>query len=152
MSVENKTMDVETHVVKRIAECDSECARYTRWLSKLRLPNSVLVGLGSLLAFLGGAAMLAEVFGSGLTGAMALIGGALTGLHSWFGCEAHQTECRKLLGQFESLKSRYETVQVEPDEGRRLERFRELEMELAKVKEERKARPWNGFLDCGRKT
>lgn len=145
-------MDIATHVEKRILECGAEHAHYSAWLSKLRLPNALFVGLGSLLAFLGGAAILTESVGPKLAGTMALLGGALTGLHSWFGCEAHQSECRKLLGQFESLKSRYETIQVEPDEARRVERFRELELELAKVKEERKTRPWKGFLDFGAKT
>lgn len=145
-------MDVSSLIESRIAECNTESSEYTKWLSQLRLPNSILVGLGSLLAFLGGASLLADVGGENFAGGMALFGGALTGLHGWFGCEEHQTECRKLLGQFESLKSRYETVQVEPEEARRLERFRELESELAKIKEERKARPWKGFMDFGGKS
>ena len=143
--------NVIDHISARIAECANECSGYSSWLSKLRLPNSILVAFGSLLAFLGGAAILNDI-APATAGLMALVGGALTGLHGWFGCEAHQTECKTLLGRFESLKSRYETLLVEPDKTRMLEQFRDLEIELANVKENRNARPWKGFLDFGQKT
>lgn len=137
------------HISSRIRECASECSGYSSWLTKLRLPNSILVACGSLLAFLGGAAMLNDI-APDISGIMALMGGALTGLHGWFGCEAHQSECKTLLGKFESLKSRYETLLVEPDKEKMLAQFRDLEAELANVKGARQARPWKGFLDFGK--
>jgi len=72
---------------------------------------------------------------------MALIDGALTGLHSWLGCDAYQSECSRLSAQFNSLRARYETVQAEPDESRKREKFGELKAELAKVIEGRVTRP-----------
>jgi hypothetical protein len=107
----------------------------------------MLVGIGSLLVFLGGAAILNDGgIGSKAAGIMALIGGALTGLHSWLGCEAHQSECIRLSAQLDSLRSRYEAVQIEPDESRKIEKRRELEAELAKVKEGLRVRPWKNIL------
>ena len=143
--------NVTSHIKTRIDECTKECANYTRWISRLRLPNIILVGLGSLLAFVGGAAVVTELGPAWIGGVLALVGGAMTGLHGWLGCEAHQSECRKVLGQFESIKSRYEHLLVELDEPRRTERFRELESEVAQIQHERKALPWKGFLDFGAK-
>ena len=145
-------MDISSHISKRIEECREKHADYKHWLSKLRLPNTILVGCGSLLAFLGGSAIIADVGSGVIAGALAILGGAMTGLHSWFGCEAHQTECRKIMGQFESLQSRFEYLLAEPDESKRLEKFRELESELSQVKLEKRAYPWKGFLDYGPKT
>lgn len=145
-------MEIISSMKKRIQECERERDIYSAWLTKLRFPNLIFVGIGSLLAFFGGAATVTELLGPKVGGIMALIGGALTGLHNWLGCEAHQLECTKLHGQFESLKSRYEANLVEPNQILQLEVFRELELELAKVKQERKTRAWKGFLDFGTKT
>jgi len=141
-------MNMAQHISNRISECQEEMHSYAAWLRQLRGPNFMLVGLGSLLAFLGGAAILTcggEMV-SKVAGIMALIGGSLTGLHSWLGCEAHQAECIRLSAQFDSLRSRYQAVEVEPDASHKIEKFRELEAELAKVKEGRKVRPWKNIL------
>jgi hypothetical protein len=142
-------MNVDELIISRIEECRKECASYSSWIRKLRFPNVMLVGGGSLLAFLGGATILADSGHTGSTaaGIMALVGGALTGFHSWFGCEAHQAECIRLVAQFDSFKARYEMIQAEPDHNQRLDRLRELEKEFADAKEGRKARPWKGLLD-----
>jgi len=136
-------MDVTQRISDRIRECRVEADSYDVWLRQLRGPNFMLVGIGSLLAFLGGSAIL-TCAGEAINkaaGIMALIGGSLTGLHSWLGCDAHQSECNRLSAQFDSLRSRYETLQAEPDEFHKREKFRELEAELAKVKEGRSTRP-----------
>ncbi len=142
-------MDVSAHIEKRISECRAECTNYTRWLSKLRLPNTILVRGGSLLAFVGGGAVVSELEPKWVPGIFALLGGAMTGLHTWFGCEDHQDQCRKTLGQFESLTSRFEYLRAEQDETRRDGRLEELENELADVKKLRTARPWQSFVDFG---
>jgi hypothetical protein len=73
---------------------------------------------------------------------MAMLGGAMTGLHSWLGCEAHQAQCSSLAGKFEGLKSRYEALKIESNEQRRADALRDTEADLARVKEDRGTRPW----------
>ena len=139
-------MDMPQRIASRIAECQEECRSYTDWLRQLRGPNFFLVGLGSLLSFLGGAAVLADVSdNSVLVGLMGVVGGALTGLHNWLGCEKHQAECERLSSEFDALATRYETLQSEPENTKHIELFREIEADLARAKGGRRARPWKRF-------
>lgn len=73
---------------------------------------------------------------------MALVGGALTGLHNWFGCEKHQSECRQLMGKFEGLKLKYDSLHIEPNKELKMLRLRELDLEFAKATSSKNARPW----------
>ncbi len=134
-------IDLEKMIVRRIEECQSESERYSRWLGILRVPNTVLTVGGSLLAFLGGATII-ENSNTSLGGYMALVGGALTGLHNWFKCEAHQSDCKILMAKFESKMSSYQSLLVESDSTIKEQRFRELEKELSSIKESRSAKPW----------
>ena len=68
---------MEETIKNRISECRSKANDYDRWLRILRVPNIFLVGGGSLLAFLGGAAIISNKF-EDIAGYMALIGGILT--------------------------------------------------------------------------
>ncbi len=137
-------MNIEDHIKKRIAEASNEASSYVQWLRKLRAPNFLLVGIGSLSSFFGGAAILSGASQTSATvaGILALVGGALTGFHGWLGCENHQAECKQLLAAFEGLKVRYEALLIEPDQAMKLERLRALDDDFAQVLKARQARPW----------
>lgn len=52
--------EINIYINKQKDLCDAEFKRYKKWLSYLRFPNLILIVLGSLLAFLGGALILKE--------------------------------------------------------------------------------------------
>jgi len=124
---------------KRIQECTSKANDYDRWLRLLRIPNVFLVGGGSLLAFLGGAAIISNQHES-IAGYMALIGGTLTGFHGWFGCETHQQKCRAIRAQYNSLKLKYEALALETEH--KLENLKQLETQYAEFVSTIDAKPW----------
>ena len=123
----------------RITECSLKISHYDRWLRILRIPNILLVGGGSLLAFLGGAAIISEDFGKS-AGYMALAGGALTGVHAWFGCESHQQKCRNISAQYSSMKTKYEALSLEGDNKKETVKF--LEEQYSEFISSVDTKPW----------
>lgn len=123
----------------RIVECQSKTKDYDHWLNILRIPNFLLVGGGSLLAFVGGAAIISNKY-EDVAGYMALIGGALTGLHGWLGCETHQQKCRTISAQYASLKLKYEALTLENES--KGEKMRALEQQYAEFISSIDAKPW----------
>jgi len=130
---------MEEIINNRISECRSGAKDYDRWLKILRLPNIILVGGGSLLAFLGGAAIISNKF-EDVAGYMALVGGALTGLHGWFGCETHQQKCRSISAQYASIKLKYEALSLENEDKE--PKLKALEEQYAEFVSGIDAKPW----------
>lgn len=121
---------------KRIEDCNSEAERYGRTIRVLRVPNFLFVGLGSLLAFLGGAAIIADKFGD-VAGYMALVGGAMTGFHGWLGCESYQQKCKSIESRFRSFRVKYEAIPRNSASGR----LESLEEEFSEFVDEIDAKP-----------
>ena len=132
-------IDMEEIIKNRISECRSKANDYDRWLRILRIPNILLVGGGSLLAFLGGAAIINNKF-ENIAGYMALVGGALTGLHGWFGCETHQQKCRSISAQYTAIKLKYEALVLENENKE--EKLKSLEQQYAEFVSSIDAKPW----------
>ena len=130
---------MEERIKDRISECNSKAGDYDRWLKILRLPNLFLVGGGSLLAFLGGAAIISNKFEEA-AGYMALAGGAMTGLHGWLGCETHQQKCRTIRAQYTALELKYQALALE-DENK-MEKLKMLEQQYAEMVAGIDAKPW----------
>ena len=130
---------MEEIINKRISECRYKANDYDRWLKILRVPNIFLVGGGSLLAFLGGAAIVSNNF-EVIAGYMALAGGALTGLHGWFGCETHQQKCRSISAQYTAMKLKYESLILENENKE--EKLKTLEQQYAEFVSGIDAKPW----------
>ena len=130
---------MEEVIKNRIAECRSKAIAYDRWLRILRIPNIFLVGGGSLLAFLGGAAIISNKF-ENIAGYMALTGGALTGLHGWFGCETHQQKCRSISSQYSALKLQYEALELESENKQ--DDLKYLEKQHAEFVSSIDVKPW----------
>jgi len=130
---------MEERIKNRISECLSKANDYDRWLRLLRIPNIFLVGGGSLLAFLGGAAIISNKLGD-TAGYMALIGGALTGLHGWFGCETHQERCRSVSAQYTAMKIKYEALAFEKENKE--EKLKFLEQQYAEFVSNIDVKPW----------
>ncbi len=133
---------MEKTIDSRIAECAEQAQRYDKWLNYLKVPNIILVGLGSLLAFLGGAAIVAEKW-KDYAGYMALIGGALTGLHGWFGCETHQQKCRTVAARYKAFKLKYESLKSSRlPEDERTKKFASVEESYIEFVESIDVAPW----------
>lgn len=130
---------MEEIIKNRISECHSKASDYDRWLRILRIPNIFLVGGGSLLAFLGGAAIISNKF-EDIAGYMALVGGSLTGLHGWFGCETHQQKCRSISAQYTAMKLKYEALTLENESKE--DKLKSLEQQYAEFVSNVDARPW----------
>lgn len=130
---------MEEIIKNRISECQTKANDYDRWLRILRLPNIFLVGGGSLLAFLGGAAIISNEL-ENVAGYMALVGGALTGLHGWFGCESHQQKCRNISAQYSAIKLKYEALSLENESKK--EKLKFLEGQYAEFISNIDAKPW----------
>jgi len=130
---------MEEIIKNRISECQSKTNDYDRWLRILRVPNVFLIGGGSLLAFLGGAAIISNRFDD-IAGYMALVGGALTGLHGWFGCETHQQKCRSISAQYTALKFKYEALELEKNSKE--EKLKSLEQQYAEFVSGVDVKPW----------
>ena len=129
-------------IESRIAECSAQAHKYESWLNILKVPNILLIGVGSLLAFVGGAAIVAEKFGD-YAGYMALVGGALTGFHGWFGCEAHQQKCRTIEARYSAFKLKYEAFKSkEYPTVERDAKFSSLEDSYAEFIGTIDAKPW----------
>ncbi len=97
----------------KINECTTQAQKYSDWLNLLRYPNLFLVGGGSLLAFVGGAAVINKLINVNLAGYLSLAGGALTGFHGWLGCEAHQQKCRTIEARYKEFKVYFEALLAE---------------------------------------
>ncbi|CAD6878431.1 hypothetical protein [Methylomonas albis] len=123
----------------RVVECGNMANDYDRWLNVLRIPNFFLVGGGSLLAFVGGTAIISNQY-ENIAGYMALIGGSLTGLHGWMGCETHQQKCRAIGAQYASLKLKYQALTLENENKE--ERMKSLEQQYAEFISTIDAKPW----------
>lgn len=132
-------MKVEELITDRVSECKARGEAYKRWLRILRWPNVLLVGGGSLLAFLGGAAIISHKF-EDAAGYMALVGGALTGLHAWFGCETHQQKCRSIQMHYFAYQSKYESLSLEDDDKKA--KLKALEEQYADFISGIDAHPW----------
>lgn len=125
-------------IISRIKRCSEKVNEYDRWLKLLRYPNMIFVIGGSLLAFIGGAAVLTTDFGD-TPGYMALIGGVLTGFHGWFGCEAHQQKCKEIRTRYNSLKLKFERLLSERDNK---EAFIVLDDLFIELESNIDAKPW----------
>ena len=71
---------------------------------------------------------------------MALVGGALTGLHGWFGCETHQQKCRSISAQYTAIKLKYEALALENESKE--EKLKSLEQQYAEFVSSVDAKPW----------
>ena len=66
---------------------------------------------------------------------MAVASAVMTGIHTWFGCDAHQAECRRMQSAFQGLAVKYESVLLESDEARQRKRLVRLDQTRGTVKE-----------------
>jgi hypothetical protein len=132
----------------RIERCCIEAEAYIRTVRILGYSNFLLVGIGSLLSFLGGATILnsSDEKLKTAAGVLALIGGAFTGMHGWLGCERYQADCKRLAARFENLKVRYESLCYETQIELKSKALHELEQEFAALLKNRQTRPFGSSL------
>ncbi|KAB0494971.1 hypothetical protein [Pseudomonas moorei] len=100
---------------ERVQRCQVEMRAHQYWLDILTPVRWLMVGGSTLLSALAGATVLSkpELFGAHwdvVGGVLALVSSALMGLHSVFKCDAHQSECHRLIQGFTSLELAYQAA------------------------------------------
>ena len=141
-----KPSEVREHFGRRQRESLAEKNAYETWLNLLTPLRWITVTGGIVLsAAAGGVALLAEyrvgyedwrIYGA----VCAIIASILTGIHTSLNCDAHQTECRRLVQVYSGLEAAFEAAPLM--KGNRLDaKFDELEAKFIEAKSEAAASP-----------
>lgn len=143
---EREPTDLRAHFHKRQRECHVEKSSYETWLGLLTPVRWVTIIGGIVLsAVAGGVVLLAEywppgeswrVYGAGC----AIVASVLTGIHTSLNCDAHQTECRRLIQLYSGLEGAYEAAPLVTRDRLRM-RFDELEAKFQEARSEATASP-----------
>jgi hypothetical protein len=146
VSDEAVSSKLRAHFRKRQRDCYVEKDAYAIWLALLTPVRWFTVIGGIVLSAVAGAVvLLAEyrVIGDQwrVYGAIcAITASVLTGIHTALNCDAHQTECRRLVQLYSGLESRFEAASILPAE--RIEAtFDELEAKFEEAHVEAAASP-----------
>ena len=128
------TEDERGVCMRREAECKVESHAFNKRLKLLWYTNWITVIVPSLLAVTAGSALFAADNWAPIVGFAALAGALLTAIHKGFNCDAYQSECRRLIQEYNGLATRYRTLrEIQKDNW--LNDFLELEDRLAKLRE-----------------
>lgn len=126
---------INDRISERILECGTERRAYELWLGCLTPANFALAGVGGVLSLVSGLSIVAHVDAlHNLAGWGAITGAILTGFHSRLRCDAHQTECRKLMGQFAELQTEYQRLQLHEEPKEKQKDLLQLEHKLAAIR------------------
>lgn len=119
-------------------ECAIEVLAFRRRLALLEKTNWITIVAPALLSTLAGASIFQASATAGeswkwLTGGAALLSALLVAIHKARNCDFYQSECRRLIQEYDCLATKYRTLsQVDIlDPQQRLE---DLELELATVR------------------
>lgn len=123
-------------------DCEREEMAYRAWLGLLTPLRWGCVGGGVVFSAAAGVAVLWDALphGKAISAILAFSATALTGLHTGLNCDAHQSECRRLIQAFKSLGDQYEDLKdLGPDEE--AEERKALNRRRAELKETATALP-----------
>jgi hypothetical protein len=114
----------------RERQCKIERRALEMWLGALT-PLRWFTTAGSIVltTFAAATGLGTRLFSESWTivgGACALVAAILTGLHTGFDCDAHQSECRRLIQLYSSLEAAYQNLIVMPP-AERLPQYKALE-------------------------
>jgi hypothetical protein len=142
------TDPLDDRIASRILECKRERCAYEMWLQRLSPANAMLVGLGGVISLVSGLSIVtkAELVSANVAGWGAVLGAALTGLHTRLKCDSHQTECKKLACQFGEIETEYERLQMVDDPRVRQKELLLLEHKLAAIRAGQGAKPSEGCV------
>jgi|SRR3954471_24261652 hypothetical protein len=136
---------------QREQQCRVEYRAYGRWLALLTPLRWVTVAGGTVLSALAGATIFSRPDFLGeqwplYAGVFALAASILTGLHTALNCDAHQSECHRLIQLYQSLEGRFQAASVlAPDDLRK--GFTELEARFDDARTTAMASPPTYFRD-----
>jgi hypothetical protein len=129
-------------------DCRREEMAYRAWLGVLTPLKWTCVSGGVVFSAAAGVSILWEALphGKAISAALAFSASALTGLHSALKCDAHQSECHRLIQAFRSLGTQYAASKsLGPPE--RVERRNALNIRLGQLIETATARPASWCYD-----
>ncbi|HEX7908310.1 MAG TPA: hypothetical protein VF534_09515 [Paraburkholderia sp.] len=137
---------LDDRIANRILECKRERCAYEMWLQRLSPANAMLVGVGGVISLVSGLSIVtkATLVSPEVAGWGAVLGAALTGLHARLKCDAHQAECKKLVGQLGEIQTEYERLQMIGDPLIRQKELLLLEHKLAAIRAGQVAKPSDG--------
>jgi hypothetical protein len=117
---------------------------YSATLFALAPANFVLVVGAALLALMAGAGVLVEndIITKTESGVLALISSALTIVHSKFGCDEYQAECKKLRTFYRGMAEDYDGLQFISDDRKLRKRFIALNGQLSAAAKSASALPF----------
>lgn len=139
------TDNYQAIAAKREAECGERAAQFDSQLRFFSKTNWITVLVPALLGVVAGSALFAEsdsswigIEASTWVGIGTLFAALLTAIHKGLDCDAHQSECRRLLNAYRGLEVRYRTLaQIEtPTIAAEL---RALDFELAELRQSQTA-------------
>ncbi len=108
--------DVMELFSRRERECQLRARALELWLATLTpLRWGTVIGT-TILSAIAGAAVLSKAVKHWdiIGGVCALLAAVLSGLHAGLKCDAHQSECRRLIQVYEGLKDTYEAARLSP--------------------------------------
>ena len=132
-------------LAQRVVACRRDARAYSYWVGILTPLKWLCVGGGVVLPAVAGFSLLGrrEYLGQQwqvISGALALAGSLLMGLHVGFKCDPYQAECHRLIQAFEALAKRSESAAATSKES--VEKAAgELEAKYAELTETAQARP-----------
>lgn len=119
---------------RRHGECSAISAKLAKRLGFFSYMNWITVLVPLILAGGAGSAFFAGNNWASWIGATALLGALLTAIHKGLNCDAHQSECRRLIQSYGGLAARYRTLhEIDKKDGE--SRLLELEETLANLRE-----------------
>lgn len=119
----SKRRELDCQIERHALEMWLSCLTPIRWLTTI---GTTVLSAVAGATILGKPAFLGEHNYTIVAGLCALGASILSGLHAALHCDAHQAECRRLIGVFAGLEAGYQATQG-LEENRRNTKERELE-------------------------
>jgi hypothetical protein len=150
----NEKDEISSFIDERLHTCRIKRRSYEIWLAILDPINLLTVAAPAVLSVIAGSTILTEpVFlgpdrGRLIAGVCALASAVLTTIHKTLNCDAHQSECRRIMQAYSVLEASYERLQRgliptgETKEGLLLK----LDARLEQIKEGAGSRPPEKYL------
>lgn len=136
-------------------ECLVEKRALELWLGRLTPLKWTCVGGGVVLPLIAGFTLLGETDALGkywplISGALALVAAALTGLHTALKCDPHQAECHRLINAYADIVTSIQSASASDDRSAREQKV-EIEARLRETRKSAGAHPTQGCRDRAQK-
>ena len=149
----NSLDDLKQTAKEKSTECKIQSHAYSITLAALAPANLVLVVGAALLSLVAGASILInnQVISEMQAGIMALVSGGFTIIHSKFGCDQYQAECKKLVSFYKGIAEDYSNLSVTVDTDELRKNLVALNNELSNTIKNSSAFPFDWAINLANK-